>query len=537
MFKRTLIISALLADPSLVCGQGIVDTITCKYSCKGYIAKSTNNFTFRSTKGTTPRVGEFVTLRSQDRDAVMLVKVFAMQWYTNNHLKLRPRFKVTVVKGKRITLNPASANDSIALNKVMTKFDLTLEKMFLDFSRLESIKEDNKFWPGSNNIRTQGQLIADRKYGRREEFSENGVLIKVEHYDVTGRKDSLWIDYDEEGNRISEMKYRDYKLISYNEWYADGSIKLKSNEANATEYYNDGTLLSSGKLNLVYVPGSKDGLWTSFYKNGTIKSKIEFRHGKIAGQHLEWFMNGQKKIISFKYYSSGGKHLEWYNNGQLKTEAYFTRREYKDSLYREFNRDGTLLVEQEYDDGLLNGNSCWYHANGNVRKREHYTSSKRDSFATWYANDELASTYNFQREKWFEYFESGSIKKEYNSPFNNTLKKGSYQEWYESGALMCYGVFTKSDSTGNWMFYHENSERKSKVRYSRNKKKGQYVSWHANGQQYAFGEFDSAGGHTGLWTAFYEDGTRKYRGEYLYDKKVEKWLYWDINGKKRKEKY
>lgn len=478
-----------------------------------------------------------MTLRAQDRDAVTLVKVFSFQWYTNDHLKLRPQLKVIATKGKRITLAPASKKDSVTISKILKKFDLTLEKMFLDFTRLENVVLSESFWADSDQLKNQGQTIANRRYGQWKEFSRAGTLTEIKHYDVEGRKDSLWISFDSKGNRIKQIKYRNLAMVSYGEWYSDGAIKLQSEGDNAKEYYPDGNLLAEGKFNLVLLASAKNGLWTSYFKDGRVKSKIEYRNGKISGQHLEWHANGQQKLISFQHYTEGGKHLEWFPNGQLKEEAYFSRRAYRDSVYRIYNSNGKVLVEKYFEDNLLNGPATTYYENGDLEKFENYERGKLDSISTWYEGGSLASYYNFSREQWSEYFKNGQLKKHYASEFNKNRKTGQYKEWFQNGQLRSHGSFRKTDSTGQWTIYHENGKRHYITSYTRGRKKGDFVSWYDNGQQHEIGKYRFANKAHGKWVAYYPDGKRKYKGEYENGHKIGKWLYWDAIGKKRREKH
>ena len=63
----------------------------------------------------------------------------------------------------------------------------------------------------------------------------------------------------------------------------------------------------------------KDGLWTEWYEDGSIKFKVNYNSGLRDGQWDEYYKNGQKKYGGvFKGNTKKGKHAEWYASGWIK---------------------------------------------------------------------------------------------------------------------------------------------------------------------------------------------------------------------------
>lgn len=63
----------------------------------------------------------------------------------------------------------------------------------------------------------------------------------------------------------------------------------------------------------------KDGLWTGWYEDGSIKFKVNYNRGLRFGQWDEYYKNGQKKYGGFfEGDAKIGKHAEWYASGWIK---------------------------------------------------------------------------------------------------------------------------------------------------------------------------------------------------------------------------
>ena len=56
--------------------------------------------------------------------------------------------------------------------------------------------------------------------------------------------------------------------------------------------------VSEGKDRLYYLNGKQDGKWISFYKNGNIKSIINWKDGKLNGKYIIYENNGMKVLLA-----------------------------------------------------------------------------------------------------------------------------------------------------------------------------------------------------------------------------------------------
>ncbi len=65
----------------------------------------------------------------------------------------------------------------------------------------------------------------------------------------------------------------------------------------------------------------KNGLWISYYKNGQITEKVNYKNGYYEGENITYHSNGELK--SKGYWINGKKNDLWtwyHQNGQLEEE-------------------------------------------------------------------------------------------------------------------------------------------------------------------------------------------------------------------------
>lgn len=112
--------------------------------------------------------------------------------------------------------------------------------------------------------------------------------------------------------------------------------------------------------------GTKDTAWLSGYRKGK-------EHGawkkKFPGGHLRetrMFDNGEKT----------GEYAAWWDNGHPMLQYFFREDEYE-GCCREWNRDGTLVKEMNYNKGYEQGwQRAWYD-NGKIKTNYRIINGKR----------------------------------------------------------------------------------------------------------------------------------------------------------------
>ena len=98
-----------------------------------------------------------------------------------------------------------------------------------------------------------------------------------------------------------------------------------------------------------------DGVQRSYWDDGTLKSELRYIDGKLNGECVWYFSNGQKVMqADYKDDLKDGHSLRWRVNGQLEEDCWYKHGEL-DSLYRSYSEKGKLAAEEYYVDGKRNG--------------------------------------------------------------------------------------------------------------------------------------------------------------------------------------
>lgn len=114
-------------------------------------------------------------------------------------------------------------------------------------------------------------------------------------------------------------KHKEHKVIEKK--YEDGSPRIVSvyedndttkNKIGETQYYNNGKILSDGKMK----SGLRDGLWVSYYDNGQKWSENNYKNGVLDGKTTTWYPNGKPQYVgAYKDNVPFGKWKFWAQNG------------------------------------------------------------------------------------------------------------------------------------------------------------------------------------------------------------------------------
>jgi len=92
-----------------------------------------------------------------------------------------------------------------------------------------------------------------------------------------------------------------------------------------------------------YLDGEKDGTWKKYYPGGVLREKREFVKGRKTGVFTAWWENRNKQL-----------------------EYLFENDEYQGTC-REWNRDGMLVKEMNYENGYETGSQKMFYDNGKIR--------------------------------------------------------------------------------------------------------------------------------------------------------------------------
>jgi|GEM_PF-2029245 len=177
-------------------------------------------------------------------------------------------------------------------------------------------------------IRTKyGILSIDKNEIINHSQTAETIISQIDKSTTTSKQE-LKIILSKNQNYIEKKFYENNNLIATQVFSSTSSIIISSSgyvkDGIYYEYDENGTLLSEKTIR----NGLENGAVIEFYPNGIIKSKIDYKDGKIDG----------------KVY-----------------------------IYSE---DGRLILEQSYSDGVLDGFTTEYDLDGNIKSRILYSMGK-----------------------------------------------------------------------------------------------------------------------------------------------------------------
>lgn len=271
-----------------------------------------------------------------------------------------------------------------------------------------------------------------------------------------------------------------------------------------------------------------DGPYISYYFDGNVKSKGQFKDNQATGTWTHYYENGRKKMEGamrdnqpygyWKYYYENGrismegnvvgdrKEDEWifyYENGNVKSRGRFENNE-KDGWWNYFYEDGALKADASYDNG-----KGWY--------KEYYPSGnlKMEGLNNLGENDSV----------WTYYYETGVKKAE--GAFHNGLKTGYWKYYYPNGNLSAEGTYEDGLKSGKWVYYHENGVVSSEGVERVGLKDGYWKLYHKDGSFKGESVYEDGSGE---YTEYYPKGSVKIKGYIENNQYSGEWKYYYEDG-------
>lgn len=196
-----------------------------------------------------------------------------------------------------------------------------------------------KTYPKSDVLQYKGQFRDDKPVGTFEYFYPGGQLkATIEHYPngrharanyyfenkmlmtegfyLDQKKDSTWVNYNEEGLVLGVESFKKDKLNGKKViYYLEGQVETeKLNPLSVANYLND-TLhgeykefFSTGKLKLTgkYQNGKYVGDWKEYYPNGILFKVTKYKDNRMHGWSTTYTKDGEE---SGKYLYQYGEKL------------------------------------------------------------------------------------------------------------------------------------------------------------------------------------------------------------------------------------
>lgn len=265
-------------------------------------------------------------------------------------------------------------------------------------------------------------------------------------------------------------------------------------------YYPDGTVQSKGH----YLNGQQHGKWTYYFQNGNRKSSGYYSGGQKSGAWDYYYESGKssqagrmhanKKTGIWKYY---------YESGGIKSEGEFIE-DKNQGLWNYYQEDGTLKATATFNKGK--GNYEERYLNGNLKMQGQIRDGGSDSI-------------------WVYYYENGNKKAEGHE--KNGLKMGRWRFYHPDNTLMSEGEFLADQEYGEWIYYYPNGQISSKGVMEQGRKQGAWNLFYESGKFMGEATFDKG---YGPYREFYDNGKVKMTGYISGNTYIGEWKYYYDDG-------
>ncbi len=250
-------------------------------------------------------------------------------------------------------------------------------------------------------------------------------------------------------------------------------------------------------------------------QNGTWPAVIYYIDDNTA--YFKGAFNGpepaKKNIVSdFEFYT---------RKGVIERQGYRNNEGNLDGIQKVYS-SGVLKQEQQYLNGVLEGEQKTFYSNGHVKEKFNMLNGKRSGenliyrengavrkLITW-LDDEMHGPM-------LNYFENGNI--DYEMNFQHGQRHGKYKGYYFNGQLKSEGQSEFGQYHGIFHYYDKAGNKTQQESYKNNDKHGVALSWHANGQLSSEQNFVDDELH-GLSTEYDESGKVTKVFSYVGGKKV-----------------
>jgi antitoxin component YwqK of YwqJK toxin-antitoxin module len=261
------------------------------------------------------------------------------------------------------------------------------------------------------------------------------------------------------------------------------------------ETYKDIDFLESQtyqKVLRVYAKDAKSNtfsLVTSYYPNGQVKQYLEAENGQARGRYLEWYQNGQKKLLcsvlggtadldekSQSNWIFDGENLCWSETGALKATLPYEKGVLS-GIARYFHTNGNTAEEIPYVQGHIEGEKKEWDEEGDLIATTLYFKGEKHGSSLGYWNPTLIA--------WQEEWEEGQLKtglyKDAQGVVVSLVEKGTGKRviFDEAGPVEIH-EYTEGRPEGEILLLDEQRRVVQKIHVKNGVKHGQELYYHSD---------------------------------------------------------
>lgn len=413
------------------------------------------------------------------------------------------------------------------------------------FAQKDTAKQ--AFYYPDGKISSEGEMLNGKPVGYWRAYYPWGVLKSEgsrEQYLLEGS----WKFYGETGDLKKEIQYKHGLKEGVVKIYDDSCVLIREESymRDTLHGVNKENFSKGGALHLAvpFKKGVKDGIAYELSREGMIITLTTFKHG---------FIKKKEEINRKNVKGKQGSWREFYPDSSLYKDMRY-KNNVLNGYYKEYDRNGTLIVALLYIDGIIQENPeeltslkirREYHDNGQIKWEGtyNYLGEEEGTFKSFNEKGELIEAKVYTKG---ELLARGKIDKA-------GKRIGAWEFYYSGGKLRAKGDYNEGQRIGNWIFYHVNGKTEQKGKYVKGENPhGDWIWYYSNGEVLRTESFwkgkedglaieysDTAtiiskgeyidGKKDGIW--FYEMADHKEQGSYIEGNKEGEWIYSYPNGK------
>lgn len=194
-----------------------------------------------------------------------------------------------------------------------------------------------------------------------------------------------------------------------------------------------GLLSVEAQINRFDTEGKRHGVWKKTFKNGNTRYIGKFDHGKEVGVFKFYSLASLYPVI-IKTFDGDKAFTEFYKSGRLLSEGYMQGKK-RIGKWVYYQSDGqTIMQEEFYVNGKLEGESITYFKNKKPTIIAHYKNGKLNgSYKRYSAKNNIYQDLNYKDDK----LDGSAI-------YYNRM----------NGTLLEKGQFKDDLKVGVWSFFH-----------------------------------------------------------------------------------
>jgi len=191
------------------------------------------------------------------------------------------------------------------------------------------------------------------------------------------------------------------------------------------------------KINQFDAQGKRDGVWKKYYKvNNKLRYTGQFNHGKEVGVFKYYDINNDEIPVIIRDFNKNdnSENVSFFSKEGLLQSKGKMMEKLRIGKWIFYHKDGkTIMLEEFYKNGKLNGESKVYYANGKLTEVLHYTNGK------------LNGNYKRYSIRGFLYQDLTYVNDILNGPATFYNRK--------TGKILSKGIFKNNKRIGSWKHY------------------------------------------------------------------------------------